>query len=63
MMRTADMLKSFVPYREDAIVVPGRGGRFWVDLTTHPNLDAPLGDPAMGGHAGFALGAGAGPPR
>jgi thiamine pyrophosphate-dependent acetolactate synthase large subunit-like protein len=56
MMRTADMLKAFVPYREDAIVVPGRGGRYWVELTAHPNLDAPLGDPAMGGHAGFGLG-------
>ena len=46
----------FAPYRKDAIVVPGRGGRHWTDLTTHPNLDVPLGDPAMGGHAGFALG-------
>ena len=56
MMHTDDMLKAFAPYREDAIVVPGRGGRYWVELTTHPNLDAPLGDPAMGGHAGFGLG-------
>src|SRR3984893_4542218 len=56
MMRTADMLKAFVPYPKDAIVVPGRGGRYWVELTAHPNLDAPLGDPAMGGHAGFGLG-------
>lgn len=30
--------------------------RFWTDLTTRPQLDVPLGDPAMGGHAGFALG-------
>jgi thiamine pyrophosphate-dependent acetolactate synthase large subunit-like protein len=50
------MLRAFAPYREDAIVIPGRGGRYWVDITTRPNLDAPLGDPAMGGHAGFALG-------
>jgi len=50
------MLKVFAPYREDAIVIPGRGGRYWTDLTTRPNLDVPLGDPAMGGHAGFALG-------
>jgi len=50
------MLRVFAPYREGAIVVPGRGGRYWTDLTTHPNLDVPLGDPAMGGHAGFALG-------
>jgi thiamine pyrophosphate-dependent acetolactate synthase large subunit-like protein len=56
MMYTTDMLKAFAPYREDAIVVPGRGGRYWVDLTTRPNRDLPLGDPAMGGHAGFALG-------
>src|SRR5882762_5647775 len=56
MMHTADMLRVFAPYREDAIVVPGRGGRYWTDLTTSPNLDVPLGDPAMGGHAGFALG-------
>jgi thiamine pyrophosphate-dependent acetolactate synthase large subunit-like protein len=56
MMHTAEMLKVFAPYRRDAIVVPGRGGRHWVDLTDRPNLDLPLGDPAMGGHAGFALG-------
>jgi thiamine pyrophosphate-dependent acetolactate synthase large subunit-like protein len=56
MMHTADMLKAFAPYRKDAIVVPGRGGRYWTDLTGRPNLDVPIGDPAMGGHAGFALG-------
>jgi len=56
MMHTADMLKVFGPYREDAIVIPGRGGRYWTEHTTRPNLDVPLGDPAMGGHAGFALG-------
>jgi thiamine pyrophosphate-dependent acetolactate synthase large subunit-like protein len=56
MMHTADLLRVFAPYREGAIVVPGRGGRYWTDLTTSPNLDVPLGDPAMGGHAGFALG-------
>src|SRR6516165_9809245 len=56
MMHTADMLKAIAPYREDAIVIPGRGGRYWIDLTTRPNLDVPVGDPAMGGHAGFALG-------
>jgi sulfopyruvate decarboxylase subunit beta len=56
MMHTAEMVEAFAPHRRDAIVVPGRGGRFWVDLTTRPSLDAPLGDPAMGGHAGFALG-------
>ncbi|MEJ0015603.1 MAG: thiamine pyrophosphate-dependent enzyme [Acetobacteraceae bacterium] len=56
MMHTADMLKVFAGHRGDAIVVPGRGGRHWVRLTTHETLDVPLGDPAMGGHAGFALG-------
>jgi thiamine pyrophosphate-dependent acetolactate synthase large subunit-like protein len=56
MMHTADMLKAFAPYRKDAIVVPGRGGRHWTDLTARASLDVPLGDPAMGGHAGFALG-------
>jgi len=56
MMHTAEMLKAFAGYRENAIVVPGRGGRYWTDLTTQPSLDVPLGDPAMGGHAGFALG-------
>jgi len=56
MMRIAEALEAFRPHRGDALVVPGRGGRFWTDLTEHQNLDAPLGDPAMGGHAGFALG-------
>jgi thiamine pyrophosphate-dependent acetolactate synthase large subunit-like protein len=56
MMRIAEALEAFRPYREGAIVVPGRGGRYWVDLTTEPHLDLPMGDPAMGGHAGFALG-------
>ena len=56
MMHTAELLKLFRPYRQDAIVVPGRGGRHWVHLTDRPSLDVPLGDPAMGGHAGFALG-------
>jgi len=56
MMHTADALKAFAPLRGDAIVVPGRGGRHWVDLTGNEGLDAPMGDPAMGGHAGFAFG-------
>jgi len=56
MMRIAEALEAFRPFRGDAIVVPGRGGRFWVDLTGEPMLDAPVGDPAMGGHAGFGLG-------
>ena len=56
MFRTADMLEIFQQYRGDAIVIPGRGGRHWVHLSTCPQRDVPLGDPAMGGHASFALG-------
>src|SRR6185295_6797004 len=56
MMRIAEALEAFRPHRGDAIVVPGRGGRHWTELTDRQDLDAPLGDPAMGGHAGFALG-------
>src|SRR5438552_3329320 len=56
MMRIAEALEAFRPHRGDAIVVPGRGGRYWVDKTELANLDVPLGDPAMGGHAGFGLG-------
>ncbi|HEX3863151.1 MAG TPA: thiamine pyrophosphate-dependent enzyme [Stellaceae bacterium] len=56
MMRIAEALEAFLPHRGDAIVVPGRGGRYWTRLTQQQNLDVPLGDPAMGGHAGFALG-------
>ena len=56
MMRIAEALEAFRPHRGDAIVVPGRGGRHWTDLTGNQKLDAPVGDPAMGGHAGFGLG-------
>src|SRR5947209_20276930 len=56
MMRIAEALEAFRPHRGDAIVVPGRGGRYWVEQTSQPELDVPLGDPAMGGHAGFGLG-------
>jgi thiamine pyrophosphate-dependent acetolactate synthase large subunit-like protein len=56
MFHTADMLQIFQQYRGDALVVPGRGGRHWVQISTNPQRDAPLGDPAMGGHAAFALG-------
>jgi len=56
MFRTADMLEIFQQYRGDALVIPGRGGRHWVHLSTCPQRDVPLGDPAMGGHASFALG-------
>ena len=56
MIQTADMLKVFQQYRGDAIVIPGRGGRHWVQISTNPTRDVPLGDPAMGGHASFGLG-------
>src|SRR5580658_2191152 len=56
MMHTAEVLRVFLGHRGDAIVVPGRGGRHWVKLSERQALDVPLGDPAMGGHAGFALG-------
>jgi len=56
MIHTAELLKIFQQYRGDALVIPGRGGRHWVQFSTTPNRDVPLGDPAMGGHASFALG-------
>ncbi len=56
MIDTAEMLKVFQQYRGDAIVVPGRGGRYWTEISTRPTRDVPLGDPAMGGHASFAFG-------
>ena len=56
MMKTAEMLQVFNRLRGDAIVIPGRGGRHWVGMSEQPNRDVPLGDPAMGGHASFALG-------
>jgi thiamine pyrophosphate-dependent acetolactate synthase large subunit-like protein len=56
MFHTEDFLKAFKPHRGDAIVVPGRGGKHWVNITDKPDLDLPLGDPAMGGHAAFAFG-------
>ena len=56
MMRIAEALEAFSPHRGSAIVIPGRGGRYWIDLTRNEKLDLPMGDPAMGGHAGFGLG-------
>ncbi len=56
MMKTAEMLEAFNKHRGDAVVIPGRGGRFWVGISDQPDRDLPLGDPAMGGHASFALG-------
>ena len=56
MIDTAAMLKVFNAHRGDAIVVPGRGGKHWVKISDQPELDLPMGDPAMGGHAAFAFG-------
>jgi phosphonopyruvate decarboxylase len=55
MMHTAELLKVFAQHRGDAIVISGRGGRHWMQISDTA-LDMPLGDPAMGGHSGFALG-------
>jgi thiamine pyrophosphate-dependent acetolactate synthase large subunit-like protein len=55
MMHTADVLRVFAEHRGDAIVIPGRGGRHWMQISDTA-LDLPLGDPAMGGHSGFGLG-------
>jgi thiamine pyrophosphate-dependent acetolactate synthase large subunit-like protein len=56
MLQTADVLRIFNAHRGDAIVVPGRGARHWIKISTRPTRDVPVGDPAMGGHASFALG-------
>jgi len=54
-MYTADALAAFAEHRGDAIVLSGRGGRHWIGISDTV-FDMPLGDPAMGGHAGFGLG-------
>jgi thiamine pyrophosphate-dependent acetolactate synthase large subunit-like protein len=56
MMDTAEALKVFNRHRGDAIVIPGRGGRHWIEMTTRPERDLEMADPAMGGHAAFSLG-------
>ncbi len=56
MIQAADILRVFQQHRGDAIVIPGRSGRHWVNISDKPNRDLPLGDPAMGGHASFAMG-------
>ena len=55
MMHTKEMLQAFAPYRGDSIVISGRGGKHWIEMSDTV-MDLPLGDPAMGGHAGFGLG-------
>jgi len=49
-------MKAFASYRGDAILVPGRSGRYWINLSDNQPLDVELGDPSMGGHAGLGLG-------
>jgi thiamine pyrophosphate-dependent acetolactate synthase large subunit-like protein len=56
MVSIDDVLKAFAPHRGDAIVISGRATRQWEKVSTLRDLDLPLGDPAMGGHASFALG-------
>jgi len=55
MMHMADVVRAVAEHRGDAIVIPGRSGRHWAQIS-ETAFDLPLGDPAMGGHAGFALG-------
>ncbi len=56
MMQAEEILKAFAPHRGNAIVVSGRSSRHWAKISALPNRDLALGDPAMGGHASFALG-------
>ena len=56
MIAMEEMLKVFQQHRGDAIVVSGRANRYWDGISTLKNRDLSLGDPAMGGHASFALG-------
>jgi thiamine pyrophosphate-dependent acetolactate synthase large subunit-like protein len=56
MMQAEEILKAFAPHRGNAIVVSGRSSKHWAKISTLPNRDLALGDPAMGGHASFALG-------
>jgi len=56
MIDVVELLKLFQQHRGDAIVIPGRAGRHWVEISTRPERDLPLLDPAMGGHAAFAFG-------
>lgn len=51
-----EMLKVFQQHRGDALVVSGRANRHWDQISAIKNHDLSLGDPAMGGHASFALG-------
>lgn len=56
MIELEAMVKAFQPHRGQAIVVSGRANRYWDTMSQLPQRDLSLGDPAMGGHAAFALG-------
>ena len=56
MIDVSEFVKTILPYRGNSVVVPGRTSRHWHEYSDKPTLDIPLGDPAMGGHACFALG-------
>jgi thiamine pyrophosphate-dependent acetolactate synthase large subunit-like protein len=50
-----ELVAAFAPHRGNALVVSGRAGRYWSEFS-ETEFDLPLGDPSMGGHAGFSLG-------
>ncbi|MQF82642.1 hypothetical protein FIM02_00555 [SAR202 cluster bacterium AD-802-E10_MRT_200m] len=56
MINVSEFVKTILPYRGNSVVIPGRTSRHWHEYSDKPELDMPLGDPAMGGHACFALG-------
>lgn len=56
MMHTVDMMKAVAVYRGDAILIPGRSGRYWINISDNHALDVEVGDPSMGGHGGLGLG-------
>ena len=55
MIYIKDLVAAVAPHRGNALVVSGRAGKYWKEFS-EGGLDLPLGDPAMGGHAGFSLG-------
>lgn len=55
MMYIKELIAAFAPHRGTALVVSGRAGKYWSEFS-ETGLDLPLGDPSMGGHAGFSLG-------
>lgn len=55
MMYIKELIEAFAPHRGNALVVSGRAGKYWAEIS-EGGFDLPLGDPSMGGHAGFSLG-------